>query len=59
MVGPSGQHGGVINSGGGCNRTRLETNLLRLLKRCEVMAKETETVATNWRLDKVKLVKLV
>lgn len=47
-----------ISSNGGpvgaFNRTRLETNLVRLLTRCEAMAMDTETVAANWRLDKVK-----
>jgi len=37
---------------GGYNRTRLETNLVRLLTRCEAMAMDTETVGVNWRLDK-------
>ncbi|CAL8123763.1 unnamed protein product [Orchesella dallaii] len=47
---PSTAIGGV--AGGGCNRTRLETNLARLLTRCETMAMDTDAVATNWRLDK-------
>ncbi len=35
------------------NRSRLETNLIRLLSRCEEMAMNTETLSENWRLEKV------
>lgn len=46
---------GTKSPAGGYNRTRLETNLLRLLTRTETMAMDTETVAVNWRLDKVEI----
>lgn len=37
------------------NRSRVETNLIRLLSRCEDMAMDTETLQDDWRLDKVSV----
>jgi len=34
------------------NRSRLETNILRLLSRCEKMTIDSDSIPQNWRLDK-------